>query len=229
MIHDRKQFGIGLALMAVFFGGLFFIFTPRFEGGKNALDYLDGVFNSISKASAYYVPASLEKARRLQGTAFAVRLKARSAEQALQLEKVLRSSGATVEVTGTAVALSGDLGRVLVAALEDADLMFQNDGARVSARYGLEERTALYAWHSALGETMKDLTRQERFAEAATIRDAVTKGLEPAYNYYGVKAIPMRHMVGIALVALIGYVVYTVWYGYAILFLFEGWGLKLEH
>jgi len=53
--------------------------------------------------------------------------------------------------------------------------------------------------------------------------------VEPAYNYYGVEAVPMGNMIWVALAALVGYVLYTIWYGYAILFLFEGWGLKLTH
>jgi hypothetical protein len=132
-------------------------------------------------------------------------------------------------VNGTSLAVSGDLGRMLGAALADAEAMFRNDGASVSARYGLEARRALYAWHAALSETMKDLNRQKRFGEAATVRDTVTKALEPAYNYYGIEAVAMKDIIWVALIALIGYVVYTVWYGYAILFLFEGAGLKLEH
>jgi hypothetical protein len=28
---------------------------------------------------------------------------------------------------------------------------------------------------------------------------------------------------------LIFYVVYTLWYGFAIMYMFEGWGLQLEH
>jgi hypothetical protein len=107
--------------------------------------------------------------------------------------------------------------------------MFRNEGARVAARYGFDERRALYAWHTALGDAAKELDRQSRFREAAAVRDAMTKGLEPAYNYYGVTAIAMKDMIWIALAALVGYVLYTVWYGYAILFLFEGWGVKLGH
>ena len=77
MIHDKRRFGMGAALMAVFLAALAVVFSPIFGDGKNALDYLDGVFNSISKASAYYIPASVEKARRLEGTAFSVRIAAR--------------------------------------------------------------------------------------------------------------------------------------------------------
>ena len=56
MIHDKKEFGIGVALLSVFFVALAAIFMPFFEGGKNTLDYMDGLFNSISKHSAYYIP-----------------------------------------------------------------------------------------------------------------------------------------------------------------------------
>jgi len=229
MIHDKREFGIGVVLMAIFLGGLTLVFSPLFENGRNALDYLDGVFNSISKASAYFVPASIEKARKLEGTAVTVRIDAKSAAQASRMERLFRAAGAAAAAAGAKLEVSGDLGRILAAALADADAMFANDGASVARRYGFEEKRALHAWHAALTEATRDLNRQGRFREAATVRDTVTRAIEPAYNYYGVTAIPMRHMIGIAFVALIGYVVYTVWYGYAILFLFEGWGLKLEH
>lgn len=229
MIHDKREFGIGLLLMAVFLCGLALVFSPLFENGKNALDYLDGVFNSVSKASAYYIPASAEKARRLEGAAVSLRLEAADLLQASRMEKLLGAAGASVAVEGRRLVVSGDLGRILGAALADSDTMFGNDGARLSERYGFEARRILLAWHAALTEATKDLNRQGRFREAATVRDTVTRSIEPAYNYYGVTAVPMGRMIGIAFLALVGYVVYTVWYGYAILFLFEGWGLKLEH
>ncbi len=229
MIHDKRQFGIGVALMAVFLAALAAIFSPVFGDGRNALDYLDGVFNSISKASAYFVPATMEKARRLEGTAVSVRIAAKGPAQAARMEALLRAAGASASAEGARLAVSGDLGRILHAALADAEAMFRNDGAALAGKYGFEGRSALHAWHTALTESVKDLNRQQRFAEAAAVRDAVARAIEPAYNYYGVTPVPMRHMIGVALTALAGYVVYTVWYGYAILFLFEGWGLKLEH
>ncbi len=229
MIHDKREFGIGVALTAAFLAGLGVIFSPILEGGRNTLDFLDGVFNSISKASAYYVPASREKARRLEGRAISVSVKLKDADQASLASRLFGSAGAAVAVEGTRLSVSGDLGRILATALADADAMFHNDGASVSGRYQAEGRRALHTWHLALGEAMKDLSRQGLFREAAVVRDTITRSLEPAYNYYGVEAVSMKDMSGIALLALIGYVVYTIWYGYAILFLFEGWGLKLGH
>jgi hypothetical protein len=230
MIQNKKQFGLGLVLIAAFLVVLFAIFSPLFEGGRNSLDYLDSTFNSISKDSAYYIPAVMEKARKHEGTEVAINLKAADAGQAARMGKLLSSSaGATVTVDAGKLGVSGDFGRILGAVLADADLMFKNEGAAVAAKYGFDERRVLYDWHQALSAMTKDLNRQGKFKEAKMLREVQTKAIEPAYNYYGIQAVPMTSMIWIAMAALIGYVVYTVWYGFAILFLFEGWGIRLKH
>ena len=229
MIHDKKEFGIGLALMAVFLATLAAIFSPLLEGGKNTLDYLDGTFNSVSKHSAYYIPAVAEKAKRHEGTTVTLSIKAADDSQAARTEKLFATAGATVVREGAKLTVSGDLGRMLAGVLADADHMFRNNGTAVSGKYGYEEKRVLYDWHKALGAMTKDLNKQEKFKEAKTVRDIQTKAVEPAYNYYGIEAVPMGNMIWVALAALVGYVLYTIWYGYAILFLFEGWGLRLTH
>ena len=229
MIHDKREFGIGLVLLSVFLAVLFAIFSPLFEGGRNSLDYLDSTFNSISKDSAYYIPAVAEKAREHEGTSVALSVKAADAGQAARMKTLLAAAEATVVVDGVKLNVSGDLGKMLGAVLADADLMFRNEGATVAGKYGFDERRVLYDWHQALSAMTKDLNRQSQFKEAKMLREVQTKAIEPAYNYYGIKAVPMTSMIWVAVAALIGYVVYTVWYGYAILFLFEGWGLRLKH
>lgn len=229
MIHDKREFGIGLALLTGFFIVLFAIFSPVLEGGKNTIDYLDGVFNSISKNSAYYIPDLAEKARKHEGAAVTLSIKAADDGQAERMTQLFTTAGATVVAAGTQLDVTGDMGQMLGAALADADLMFKNDGARVTEKYGVEAKRALYDWHRALSAMGKDLDKQSKFAESKTVRDVQTKGVEPAYNYFGIEAIPMSNMLWVVLAALVGYVVYTIWYGYAILFMFEGWGLKLEH
>jgi hypothetical protein len=229
MVHDKKEFGLGLALLVAFFGALFVLFSPIFEGGRNALDYFDGMFNSISKDSAYYIPAVTEKARRHDGTAVTLSVKAADAQQAARMAKLFTTAGASVSVADARLSVSGDLGKLLGAILADADLMFRNEGAAVAGKYGFEERRVLHDWHQALTAMTKDLNKQAQFKEAKTLRDVQTKAVEPAYNYYGVKAVPMGNMLWIAMASLAGYVLYTIWYGFAILFLFEGWGLKLDH
>jgi hypothetical protein len=229
MIHDKREFGIGFGLLTGFFIVLFVIFSPLLEGGRNTIDYLDGVFNSISKNSAYYIPAVAEKARKQDGNAVMVIIKIADEAQAERVQKLLTAAGATITFKEEKVVASGDLGRILGVVLADADLMFKNDGAAVKEKYGVEAKRVLYDWHRALSSMAKDLDRQAKFAEGVVVRDVQTKAVEPAYNYFGIDAVPMGSMLWVVVLALAGYVVYTVWYGYAILFLFEGFGLKLDH
>lgn len=229
MIHDKKEFGLGLALMAGFFAVLVLLFMPLFEGGKNTIDYLDNVFNSISKNSAYYIPELAEKAKPHAGKNVSLAIKANDEAQAARMEALLIQSGASVERQGQQLKFSADLGQLVAAALADADLLFKNDGAALETKYGVEARRTGFDWHRMMNASAKDLDRQQQFAESKLLRDVMTKGIEPAYNYFGVKAIAMKDLLWVVIAALVGYVVYTVWYGFAILYLFEGWGLKLEH
>ena len=229
MIHDKKEFGIGVGLIAAFFVALVAIFMPLFEGGKNTLDYMDGMFNAISKHSAYYIPDVAKKAARHEGTTVTLAIEAADEAQATRMTTLFSATGATVIREGVALNVSTDIGRLMAAALADADLMYRNQGEAVAGKYGFEAKRALYDWHKAFAAMTKALNKQERFAEAKTLRDIQTKALEPAYNYFGVEAVPMSQTLWIALLALIGYVLYTIWYGFAILYIFEGWGLKLEH
>jgi hypothetical protein len=53
--------------------------------------------------------------------------------------------------------------------------------------------------------------------------------VEPAYNYYGIEGQKISDRFGVVIFSLIFYVIYTLWYGFGIMYLFEGVGLKLEH
>lgn len=52
-----------------------------------------------------------------------------------------------------------------------------------------------------------------------------TKTLEVAYNFNGIQADKVADRAGITTFMLIFYVLYTVWYGFAIMFIFEGLGI----
>ena len=74
MIASPRQFFGGLILMAAFAIVLVAMFMPLFEG-RNALDYMDSLFNSVSKGSAYYVADLKAEAEERRGNAVAVTLK----------------------------------------------------------------------------------------------------------------------------------------------------------
>jgi len=58
---------------------------------------------------------------------------------------------------------------------------------------------------------------------------ALKKVVETSYNYYTIEPQKITDKMGIVIFSLVFYVVYTLWYGFSILFMFEGWGLRLEH
>lgn len=78
---------------------------------------------------------------------------------------------------------------------------------------------------SVLAEHSKTLEAQGRFEESIFIKNQILmRGLEPAYNFFGFEATPID-LTGALL--LLFYVIYTLWWGFAIYFVFEGLGIKV--
>jgi hypothetical protein len=228
MIVKKGEFYTGAVMMAIFIVILIVIFLPVFKG-QNGLDYLDSLYNSISKGSAYYIPALKEDVEAHTGTEVKLALKLKDETQARQTSLLLQKGGALVNVSDATLSVEGDLGRMLMVGLEDADLMYHNDGAAVAAKYGFDERQALYNWWAATNAIEKELQHQKQFKAAKFVATINKKAVETAYNFYRIEPQSIGDRYGIVIFSLIFYVVYTLWYGFAILFLFEGWGMRMEH
>jgi hypothetical protein len=197
--------------------------------GQNGLNYLDNLYNSISKGSAYYIPAVMKQVEPFKGTQVNLNLSMGSEEQARQAAALLMHSGEMVNVTGKDLKINADLGRMLANCLSDADQMYANQGAAISGKYGYGERQALYNWYSALKGMDKALTGQKEFKSAKIIAEVNQKAVETAYNYYGIEAQKIADKIGIVIFSLGFYVLYTLWYGFGVMYLFEGWGMRLSH
>ena len=115
---------------------------------------------------------------------------------------------------------------ILQSSLNDADLMFINNDAPFAGKYGYSGKEALYCWWKAFAEITRDLNTQKSFKEAKVFDSIRKKALEPAYNYYGIDSGKYKDYFFTIIFALAFYVVYTLWYGFAIMFLFEGIGMK---
>jgi len=227
MIAHKKQFLTGSALLTGFTAVLVVIFLPILDG-QNFLDYMDSLFNSISKGSAYYIDDLIEEGKEFEGKSFTIDLALEDAAQAGNIATLFSKNGAGVNLSGAQLKVTGDLGAVLGACLADADRMFANNGAALREKYETDEKRALYGWWLALKAMDKAFKRQEKFAESRFISTVVKKGVECSYNYYGIEPQNISEKFLVVLIALVFYVVYTLWYGFAIMFMFEGWGLKLE-
>ncbi|MFZ7125905.1 MAG: hypothetical protein ACOWWM_07090 [Desulfobacterales bacterium] len=229
MIADKKIFFTGAVLLAGFLAVLFTMFMPIFGGGHNALNYLDNLYNSISKGSAYYIQGLQTDNKAYFGREVDVSFKAASGAQAENTAKLFWKAGAAAEVNGDELSVRGDLGRILSASLEDADLMFYNQGEAVRAKYDYDARQAIYNWWTALKGMDRELTKQKRFEDAKFVASVQARAVECAYNYFGIEPQKIGDKMWIVVLSLGFYVIYTLWFGYSIMFMFQGWGMDLEH
>lgn len=228
MIAKKSKFITGLVLM-IFFAVVFVsIFMPLFDG-KNGLEYLDNLYNSISKGSAYYIDTVRKDVQTLKTPDLTVTLTMKSEVQAQQTVPIFIKTGAQVGQEGAQLTVTGNMIQIFNHCLDDAQYMYDNDGAAVSSKYGYAEKTVLYNWWSALKAMDFDLKQQKKFNAAKMAELVNKKAVETAYNYYGIEGQNISERIGVVIFSLVFYVIYTLWYGFSIMFLFEGWGLLLEH
>ena len=226
---NRKKFITGLFMMIGFVIVLIIVFSPLF-GGKNGLDYLDALYNSISKGSAYYIPkVQKDAAGPSMGKQISVTMTMADTQNAEKAAKLYAMGGAKVQETGDQLKVEGDLGKIIQACLADADAMYYNQGDQLAGKYGYNEREALYQWWKSFKEMEKDLNRQKKFQEANAVALTIKKAVETSYNYYGIEPQKITDRIGLVILSLLFYVIYTIWYGFAFIFMFEGWGMKLGH
>ena len=152
-----------------------------------------------------------------------------NASQAGQTGLLLEKSGVTASVSEAIITVNGSLRKILENCLDDAEHMYLNEGKTVADKYGYHEKRVLFNWWNAFKALDNELKNRKRFKQAKIVALVKKKAVETAYNYYTIEPQKISDRYGIILLSLIFYVVYTVWYGFSIMFMFEGWGMKLEH
>ena len=103
-----------------------------------------------------------------------------------------------------------------------------NDGAKVKAQYGFDEQEVLKTWHMAFSRIDKTFKKEGKIPEAKIVSDIAKKGIEAAYNFYGIAPQKVSEKAGLMTGVLVFYVVYTMWWGFAIFYIFEGIGLSMK-
>jgi hypothetical protein len=228
MTRNRStKLGIGIFLMVTFVVVMVVIFMPLFEGG-NALNYLDNLYNSISKGSAYYIPKVAHEVETAAPEPVTLHLKFKDVATAESVEPLLAATGAATVLDDDTLTVEGDLKGMFARCVEDAEAAYHNRGEVLEARYGSGARAILHAWWRALGAIERDLNRQKRFDAAQLTHMVQARAVECAYNYYGIEAQQIKDRWGTVLFSLVFYVLYTIWYGYGIMYLFEGLGFELS-
>jgi hypothetical protein len=223
---SNKELMLGIVLGVSFLVVLGLMFSPLFSG-ENALEAADRLFNSIAKGSTYYIPDVMKRMEAFKETKFEAMINLPDADFAVKARKLLTDAGAECTGEGMELKVSGSLGVLIQAALKDSDAMFQNRGDEISRKYGFPEKEVLYVWWRTFGLLEKDFKRQGRFKEAAAVSEVMKKGVEVGYNFYKIVPEKASSRWAILTFSLVFYVVYTLWWGMAIYFLFEGVGLRM--
>lgn len=225
MVARKGPFVLGIVLFVSFLGALVLILSPVF-GGKNGLNYADDLFNRLSKGSSRFIPKLLDRNEQNIGRSFrATLVLPEEADQVLQLCK---GAGVKTEVEGKTLVMSGDLGKLLRSVLEDANQVFEGEGSKVAGRYGWDEGKVLQGWWTILSGMEKYFKKNLQVKEADIVSEVAKKAIEPAYNFRNIEPQKVADRWGVMSLLLVFYVIYTVWWGYAILYLFEGLGLSMK-
>ena len=228
MKTSKRELTKGITLLCGFVVILVLLFSPVFNG-QRPINYFDDLYNSISKGSVYYIPKLISEVDRYKGKSVTAPVGFLTKDQAYEMVRVYESAGVKASVNENDISVSGDLGGILALSLRDADNLFNNQGDKVFTRYQLDEKKVLYYWWLTLKGVEKKLTKEKRFEEAKYVNSVITRAVECSFNYYKVEPRQISTEVLFVVLSLLFYVVYTLWFGYAIMYIFIGLGLKLEH
>ncbi|MCO5387228.1 hypothetical protein [Desulfosporosinus sp.] len=225
VVRNKKTFSIGIGLLLSFVLVYVGMMSPNFGNGRNGLEYADDMFNSLSKGSAYFIDEAQQVADSQKGKNLNLTIKASSPEDAEKWGKLYTKAGAAVTVKETSVTIDGDYGKILGAAVADSDFMYHNDSKSVESKYGYDGREATYNWNSSLKKIEATLKAKSQFQEVFQVTKVQQKAVEPAYNYYGVEIKKVSENKASLVFLLTFYLIYTMWYGFGLFYLFDGLGI----
>ncbi len=225
LIRNQKKFWLGMGMMVSFFIVFAVMFMPIF-GGQNAFHAADGLFNSISKASTDYFDVA--KAELDAATLPAM-------DKVLELdEKLGQGAASQLQTIGMEASYAdgkltfkGELKALMTRMIEDSTYMYNNDGDSVQKAYSMDARLVLYNWYQLGDALIKSYNLAGEFDTAKLIGSVKSKTVEVGYNFFGVEPTPASERIFIMVFAMGFYVFYTMWWGYSIFYLCEGFGLLM--
>ena len=223
-MNKKNSLFIGLILTLIFAAVLVALFSPIF-GGVNGLDFADNLFNKLSKGSSYFIPKLEESNKEFAGKAINVTVKLDNIEKTVA---VLEKTDMEIKVEDSSLTPSGDPGSFESTITKDADLMYQNKGDEVTQRYGMDGKEVLRTWYSLLKAMDYKLKQEQKIKEANLLSEVSKRGIEAAYNFYGIESQKVSDKAGIMTGLLVFYVIYTMLWGFAIFYIFEAIGLSMS-
>lgn len=227
MVRDRAKFTIGVIGLVTFFIALTVWLSPVIED-QTGLQWADSFFNQLSKSSSYFLPKVSKDVGKYQGKGFQVEVSVKDAAIGEHIAQLFSGAGSQARASGKKVTLTGDLGAVARAVIEDAEVMYQDKEPQLQSKYGFPGREVIFCWWTALDAIYQQLLDTGDIPASNFASALKTKVCEPAYNFAGITPRNASDA-GLPLFALLAfYIIYTVWYGFSILYVFEGLGITAQ-
>jgi hypothetical protein len=235
LIHHKGAFIKGLVLLATFAAVLVCILLPLYDGPngqkQNGLSVSDDFFNKLAKNSANYLQDVTDEVNEkiTDQAKLDVTVKMAKPADAAAAADIFTKAGFSGEAKESTVHVAGPLKPMLLKFIADAQIVFDNDpDGKLKEFYGLGADKALTLVFEVASRSIKVLQKDRLFTEADILDSLNKRALEPAVNFYGISGEPVSKNIPALSGLLIFYVVYTMWYGYAIFYLFEGIGMSMK-
>ena len=233
LIHAKAPFIRGSLLLISFLIMFAVLLSPIFKDDMGnhltGLQFADNVFNGLSKGSSNFFPSVRESIKSVDGKQVQLTVKLKKADYAPLAVELLQAAGATAaSAADGAVTFNADLGKILLAATDDSESLYNNDADSVAGRHnGANGLKVAATWWHTLSPAIKALQKQKLIGEAKVVDTVLRRAIEPGNNFYSVQATKVSEHGLLMAAMLVFYIVYTLWYGFAIFELFEGIGLTM--
>jgi hypothetical protein len=226
LIRNKKRFSLGVILAISFLLLLLVIMSPVF-GGRNGLRYADDIFNKLSKGSSYFIPEATKSIEKFMDKQISVTIKYENPEDAQRTAQLLTLSEARTEQQEGTLKIEGSLGKIMATGIRDSNFMYYNDGEKLKSAYGYDEKQVMKDWWQAFDKMSKEFKKTKVFDNAKILSDVNKKVVEAAYNFYQIEPVKVSERAGTMTGLLVFYVLYSLWWGFALMFLVEGMGLTM--
>ena len=227
VIVDRRKFALGVAGLVVFAAMLVLGFFPLYRG-DNALQWADRMFNRLAKDSANYIETGKQKAEKFVGLTVDLGVNPKDNIDKAELARLIQLNGLDAGLLDDGrVRITGNFGQLTAAALQDAETAFNNENRRLEVKYGMSSEEVIYCWWIAFDGLTRRYLQENRATEANFTKFMTTKVLEPTYNFRGIHAYSVKDNALQVIGLLVFYIIYTLWYGFSIMLIFEGLGITV--
>jgi hypothetical protein len=195
---------------------------------RSGLERVDQLFNQLAKNSTYFIPEAVNLAPKFEGKTVDFGITSRWPGDDARMAQIIQTNLFSAVLLGDGrVRIKGDLGKMGLAASMDAGLLFKGQESDLRVKYGVNGKEAVYYWWMAFDGLTRRLIQENRSSEADFTRFMATRVLEPAYNFAGIETRSIGENIWTVAFFLAFYLLYTLLYGFSILFLFEGLGIHV--